>query len=45
MAQMKQRNIGTGLHYRAVHLYPYYRDHFGFKPGDFRTPRKSGSAS
>jgi len=35
MQGMKERNIGTGLHYRAVHLYPYYRDRFGFKPGDF----------
>ena len=35
MAKMKERNIGTGLHYRAVHLYPYYREHYGFKPGDF----------
>jgi dTDP-4-amino-4,6-dideoxygalactose transaminase len=35
MQGMKERNIGTGLHYRAVHLYPYYRDTFGFKRGDF----------
>jgi len=35
MQAMKERNIGTGLHYRAVHLYPYYRDTFGFAPGDF----------
>jgi dTDP-4-amino-4,6-dideoxygalactose transaminase len=35
MAAMKERNIGTGLHYRAVHLYPYYREQFGFKRGDF----------
>lgn len=35
MAALKVRNIGTGLHYRAVHLYPYYRATFGFKPGDF----------
>ncbi len=35
MQGMKERNIGTGLHYRAVHLYPYYREHFGFKRGDF----------
>ncbi len=35
MQGMKERNIGTGLHYRAVHLYPYYREQFGFKPGDF----------
>jgi dTDP-4-amino-4,6-dideoxygalactose transaminase len=35
MQGMKVRNIGTGLHYRAVHLYSYYREHFGFKRGDF----------
>jgi dTDP-4-amino-4,6-dideoxygalactose transaminase len=35
MQGMKERNIGTGLHYRAVHLYPYYRDQYGFKRGDF----------
>lgn len=35
MAGMKARLIGTGLHYRAVHLYPYYRDHYGFRRGDF----------
>jgi dTDP-4-amino-4,6-dideoxygalactose transaminase len=35
MQRMKERSIGTGLHYRAVHLYPYYREHYGFKPGDF----------
>lgn len=35
MQAMKERNIGTGLHYRAVHLYPYYRQIYGFKPGDF----------
>lgn len=35
MQRMKDKNIGTGLHYRAVHLYPYYREQFGFKPGDF----------
>jgi dTDP-4-amino-4,6-dideoxygalactose transaminase len=35
MLGLKDRNIGTGLHYRAVHLYPYYREQFGFKRGDF----------
>jgi len=35
MQRMKEKNIGTGLHYRAVHLYPYYREQFGFNPGDF----------
>lgn len=35
MQAMKAKNIGTGLHYRAVHLYPYYRQRFHFQPGDF----------
>ncbi len=35
MNRMKEKNIGTGLHYRAVHLYPYYREVFGFSQGDF----------
>ncbi|MFZ2315143.1 MAG: DegT/DnrJ/EryC1/StrS aminotransferase family protein [Gammaproteobacteria bacterium] len=35
MEAMKAQNIGTGLHYRAAHLYPYYRQVFGFKLGDF----------
>jgi dTDP-4-amino-4,6-dideoxygalactose transaminase len=35
MTGMRERNIGTGLHYRAVHLYPYYRENLGFERGDF----------
>jgi dTDP-4-amino-4,6-dideoxygalactose transaminase len=35
MQQMQAHNIGTGLHYRPVHLYPYYQEKFGFKLGDF----------
>jgi dTDP-4-amino-4,6-dideoxygalactose transaminase len=35
MSAMKANNIGTGLHYRAAHLYPYYRDRFGFHAGQF----------
>jgi dTDP-4-amino-4,6-dideoxygalactose transaminase len=29
------RRIGTGVHYRGVHLHPYYRDRYGLKPEDF----------
>lgn len=35
MARLKELNIGTGLHYRAPHLYPYYQQQYGFKSGDF----------
>ena len=33
MAELKARNIGTGLHFRAAHLHQYYRETFGFKRG------------
>jgi dTDP-4-amino-4,6-dideoxygalactose transaminase len=26
------RQIGTGVHYRGVHLHPYYRDRYGLHP-------------
>jgi dTDP-4-amino-4,6-dideoxygalactose transaminase len=29
------RKIGTGVHYRGVHLHPFYRDRYGLKPSDF----------
>lgn len=35
MTKMKEHNIGTGLHYDAVHLYSFYRNQFGYKFGDF----------
>ncbi len=35
MAALHAEKIGTGVHYRPVHLHPYYRERFGFKPGDF----------
>ena len=33
MAKLKEKNIGTGLHFRCTHLQKYYREAFGFKPG------------
>jgi len=33
MEQLKQRNIGTGLHFRAVHLQKYYRESLGLRRG------------
>lgn len=43
MLKMKERNVGTGLHYRAVHLYPYYREQFGYKEGDFPHAESAGN--
>jgi dTDP-4-amino-4,6-dideoxygalactose transaminase len=32
---LNDHRIGTGVHYRGVHLHPYYRDRYGLSPGDF----------
>jgi len=33
--EMKARNIGTSVHFIPIHLHPYYRDKYGYVPGDF----------
>ena len=33
MAAINAENIGLGVHFRALHLHPYYREHFGFRRG------------
>jgi len=30
---LQKENIGIGVHFRALHLQPFYRDSFGFQPG------------
>ncbi len=32
---LSEQRIGTGVHYRGVHLHPYYRDRYGLAPSDF----------
>jgi len=33
--ELKVRNIGTSVHFIPIHLHPYYRDKYGYKPQDF----------
>jgi dTDP-4-amino-4,6-dideoxygalactose transaminase len=33
--ELKARNIGTSVHFIPIHLHPYYRDRYGYKPNDF----------
>jgi dTDP-4-amino-4,6-dideoxygalactose transaminase len=35
IAELHARNIGTSVHFIPVHLHPYYRDKYGYKPEDF----------
>ena len=39
MLDLHRQNIGTGVHYRALHLHPYYRETFGYTPEDFPNAR------
>ena len=32
---LTRQKIGTGVHYTALHLHPYYRQTFGFTEGDY----------
>jgi dTDP-4-amino-4,6-dideoxygalactose transaminase len=34
MAELKRENIGTGLHFKAIHHHPYFRDTLGIQPGE-----------
>jgi dTDP-4-amino-4,6-dideoxygalactose transaminase len=34
MRDLHRQNVGTGVHYRALHLHPYYSKTFGYRPGD-----------
>ncbi len=33
--ELRARNIGTSVHFIPVHLHPYYRDKYGYRPDDF----------
>jgi dTDP-4-amino-4,6-dideoxygalactose transaminase len=35
LLELHRQKIGTGVHYRALHLHPYYRETYGYRPGDF----------
>jgi len=34
-SEMTARGIGVGIHYRPVHLEPFYRERYGHSPGEF----------
>lgn len=33
--ELKDRGIGTSVHFIPLHMHPYYRDTYGYKPEDF----------
>lgn len=43
VAKMKDYNIGVGVHYTPVHLYSYYRTHYGWGEGSFPVAEDVGA--
>lgn len=33
--KMAEKGIGTSVHFIPLHIHPYWRDRYGFKPQDF----------
>ncbi len=40
MEELKEKNIGTQVHYIPVHTQPYYRTHFDYQRGDYPKAEK-----
>jgi len=34
MIALRQENIGTGIHFRSLHIQPYYRQRYAYQPDD-----------
>jgi dTDP-4-amino-4,6-dideoxygalactose transaminase len=45
MDALYKRNIGTGVHYTALHLHKFYRENFGYKRGDFPNAESVGKTT
>ena len=33
--ELRRRNIGASVHFIPLHLHPYYRQTYGYRPDDF----------
>jgi dTDP-4-amino-4,6-dideoxygalactose transaminase len=42
LKSLTESKIGSGVHYTPVHLHSYYRDSFGYRPGDYPVAEKIG---
>lgn len=45
MQALYEHNIGTGVHYTALHLHKYYSEQFGYKKGDFPNSETVGGST
>ena len=40
IVELKQAGVGCSVHWRPLHLHPYYQETFGFRPEDFPVATK-----
>ena len=45
VAKLRQRRVEVVVNYRAIHLLSYFRETFGFKPGEFPIAEEIGDAA
>jgi len=45
MQALHLRGIGTGVHYTALHLHPYFQDTFGYRTGMFPQAEEVGAST
>jgi UDP-4-amino-4-deoxy-L-arabinose-oxoglutarate aminotransferase len=45
LAELQERGIGVAVNYRAVHLLSYYREQFGYRPGDYPQAEAIGNST
>ena len=45
MDALYKMNIGSGVHYTALHLHPYYHDTYNYRPGDFPNAELVGNST
>jgi len=43
--ELQRRQVGVVVNYRAIHLLTYFRETFGYKPGDFPVAEAIGDAA
>ncbi len=45
ISALHQRNVGTGVHYRAIPVHPVYQQRFGWKPEDYPNAHAVGQTT
>ncbi|MFO0753203.1 MAG: DegT/DnrJ/EryC1/StrS family aminotransferase [Thermodesulfovibrionales bacterium] len=45
LLELQEKGVGVAVNFRPIHLLEYYREHFGYKEGDFPVAEKIGGGT